>query len=299
MLVSQDINTAGAYAGRMSGERLFTDRDFDKRFSFVSFGVTVDVESNSELMLAKAREVVGYAFGEKAEIFEGSENRSRHVFGIGIDGEFLSLFKDGTFVSKGTSERNFFKFLNSVLRLEVGEFAYERVFLHAGVVGWKGQAIIFPAKSFSGKSTLTAELVKNGAEYYSDEYAVLKSDGLVETFPKAISMRYFGGTRERDVPVEEFGGRVARESIPVGMVLFTSFSKEAVWNPELLSSGNAIMEILPHALTIRQDPAFSLKVLDLVAQRAIMVKSPRGDVKKFAKFLLAFFDNHITLAKMA
>ncbi len=282
----------------MSKERIATDRDFDRSFTFVSYDVKVRIESNCPSLLNKARILVGTAFGDKATIIENARPVTDHVFGIVENQGVFELFKNGSFVSSGASERNFFKYLNSVLRLEVGEFVEEKVFMHAGVVGLNGKALVFPAISFSGKSTLTAELVKQGAEYYSDEYAVFEPNGNVGNFPRPISLRDPGTTRETDVTVEELGGRVGKDFVPVGMVLFTSFSRGARWDPEVLSPGAAIMEMIPHTLTIRRNPAFSLKVLDLVAQRAIILKSPRGDVKKFAKFLLAFFDNHTKLAKM-
>ena len=53
-----------------------------------------------------------------------------------------------------------FNMLESRIRITIAEFAAEKVFLHAGVVSWKGRAIILPATSFSGKTTLVAELVK-------------------------------------------------------------------------------------------------------------------------------------------
>ena len=41
------------------------------------------------------------------------------------------------------------------LQLYVAQAARHRVFVHAGVVGWQGQAIVIPGRSFSGKSTTT------------------------------------------------------------------------------------------------------------------------------------------------
>jgi len=40
----------------------------------------------------------------------------------------------------------------SHLQLTIAEYAPRRVFVHAGVVEWKGQAIVIPGMSFSGKS---------------------------------------------------------------------------------------------------------------------------------------------------
>lgn len=283
----------------MSKERISPPREFDLGFSFSSHGVRIGLAADTKEILGKARDLVARAFGNKAQIFEGTGAETRHTFGITHEGGVWKLFKNG---SKTTSENAsgwiFFKYLNSLLRLEVAEYAEGAVFIHAGVVGWNGQAIVLPGTSFAGKSTLTAELVRNGAEYYSDEYAVLEPNGRVAPFPRHLSLRYFGATREREVPPEELGGRTGTKPIPVGMVLLTSFSKGAQWDPEYLSPGSGIMEIIPNTLTMHRDPAFTLKVLDLAARRAIIVKSPRGDVKKFAKFLLAFFDKHSKLAKM-
>ena len=57
--------------------------------------------------------------------------------------------------------------------------------------GWKGQAVMVPAHSHTGKTTLVAELIQNGAEYYSDEYASLDRSGFVHPFPRDLSIRGF------------------------------------------------------------------------------------------------------------
>lgn len=282
----------------MSKERIITPRDFDLGFSFISYGVTIGIASDSVPLLEKTRELVRIAFGNCATIFEESDVVPDPVFAITKEGGRFVLYKNGLELSASTSEWIFFKFVNSLLRFEVAETAKGKVFVHAGTVGWNGQAIILPGMSFAGKSTLTAELVRNGAKYYSDEYAVLEENGHVGPFPRHLSMRYFGGLREKHVSAEDLGGEKGEQAIPVGMMLFTHFERGAAWDPQVLSPGEAIMELIPHTLAFRKDPAFSLRVLDLVAQRAIIIKSPRGDVKKFAKFLLAFFDKHTKIAKM-
>ena len=65
-----------------------------------------------------------------------------------------------------------FEVLESDLQVYIAERARTRLFVHAGVVGWRGRAIVIPGSSYSGKSTLIAALVGAGAVYYSDEYAV-------------------------------------------------------------------------------------------------------------------------------
>ena len=63
------------------------------------------------------------------------------------------------------------------------------VFVHAGVVAWGGRAIVIPGPSHSGKSTLVAALVSQGATYYSDEYAVIDLEGRIHAFPREIRLR--------------------------------------------------------------------------------------------------------------
>ena len=75
------------------------------------------------------------------------------------------------------------------------------VFLHAGVIGWRDRAFVFPGPSFAGKSTLIAELVRAGATYYSDEYAVVDEDGRVHPYARALQMRQSGGSVQSGVSV--------------------------------------------------------------------------------------------------
>jgi hypothetical protein len=56
---------------------------------------------------------------------------------------------------------------------------------------WRGvgRAVILPGRSMSGKTSLVAALVKAGATYFSDEYAVLDKLGMVHPYIKTLSLR--------------------------------------------------------------------------------------------------------------
>lgn len=205
--------------------------------------------------------------------------------------EFV-LFKGNRKITAGNNREIFLKFFDSLIRLTIAEFALDRVFLHAGVVAWKGKAIIIPAKSFGGKTTLVKTLTKMGAEYYSDEYAVLDEHGFVHPFPKMLSIREIKGEYiQTDYPVESFGGVQGIKPLPVSMVLFTEFEKDAEWQPQILSDGVGVLEMLSHTIPIRYNPNFSLKVLNKTVNRAIIVKTKRGEADDFALKLLSFFEN--------
>jgi hypothetical protein len=63
------------------------------------------------------------------------------------------------------------------------------LFVHAGVVAWKGRAIVVPGRSRSGKTILVGEFLHAGAEYYSDDLAAFDARGWVHPFPQRLSFR--------------------------------------------------------------------------------------------------------------
>ncbi len=206
----------------------------------------------------------------------------------------FELFKEDEKVVHESDEDVLLDRLDSQIRITVAEFAEERVFVHSGVVAWKDKAIMIPASSFKGKTTLVSELVKKGATYYSDEYAVLDTEGLVHPFAKTLSMREKNGDGgQTEYPVESFGGTSGQVSITVGMVLVTEFKSRARWKPEILTSGQGVLEIISHTVPIRNDPEMSLSVLNKVVDSALVVKSKRGEADRFAKKLIDYFEKKV------
>jgi hypothetical protein len=261
-----------------------------KSWSFQSYGANIRIETDSVELFDITEKVIHRALlsnvktvnGQRPDItFEITKSKS------GI----YRLAKNGEYLSSGKSRKIFFKFFDTVIRVSVGEQAKNFVFLHAGAVGWKGRAIVMPGDSFTGKSTLVSALVKNGAEYYSDDFAILDKNGLVHAFPRTISMRTNDGKYiPYELTVDQLGGSVGSKHIPVGMVLLTRYASRQRWNPKFLSPGKGILEMIPYILTLRPQPEFSLKVLNNIAEHAIIAASPRGNADHFAKTLLGFFD---------
>ena len=277
-------------------KNLSYSRAFDSEIVFESYGVRVKIQATDAELLREAEQTARKALVDRIRILDTKE--SEHTFGISSDkNDTLFLLQNGEQISFDSSRSRFFKFFNSMLRIVVAEHASGSVFIHAGVVGWKGKAIVMPADSFRGKTTLVRELVRNGAEYYSDEYAVLDEDGLVHAFPRDLSVRdpEFG---EMDVPVEDLGGKVGSRPIPVGAVLITEYQENADWDPTKLTVGQGIMEMIPHTIPRNFNTEFSLKVLNTAVSDAIILKSPRGDAGDFAINFLSFFDNFTNLARI-
>lgn len=198
---------------------------------------------------------------------------------------FRMLYADHVRVARTTDARELFERFESDLQLFVAEKARRRVFVHAGVVGWKGRALVFPGRSFSGKTTLTAELLRAGATYYSDEYAVLDAEGRVHPYPKPLAVRG-EGFRQRKVVSEEFGGVGAVGPLPVGLVVLSEFREGARFRPRALTPGQGSLALLANAVPARRRPAEVLDTLGRVVRGATVLRGARGEAAEAARWIL-------------
>jgi hypothetical protein len=181
-----------------------------------------------------------------------------------------------------------FAVLESEIRQAVAAGAPRRTFVHAGVVGWNGRAIVLPGRSRSGKTTLVAELVKAGAQYLSDEFAVLDGRGRVHPFAKALSIRGPGGCdrHARARRAEELGGTCATEALPIGLVVLSAHRPGAVFCPERLTTGRAVLAMLAHTVPARLRPRASLAALERAVAGAVVLRGERGEAAQLAPLLL-------------
>jgi hypothetical protein len=178
----------------------------------------------------------------------------------------------------------------SDLELYVAEWARRRLFVHAGVVGWRGKGIVIPGRSFSGKTRLVAELVKAGATYYSDEYAVLDSSGRVHPYPRPLALRLNESARQTKHPVESLGGYPGHKPLPVGLVVACRYKRGAEWRPRLLSAGQGALELLANAVPARRNPQASLATIQKIVSEAPVLKGTRGEAEAAAASILIRLD---------
>jgi hypothetical protein len=203
---------------------------------------------------------------------------------------FNLLYRDITRLSRTLEVDQIFETLESDLRLYVAERAERRLFVHAGVVGWRGRAILIPGRSFTGKTTLVAEMVKAGATYYSDEYAILDERGHVYPFPKPLSIREEGSRRQTNQTVEALGGKSGVAPLPVGLVVCGEFKPGARWRPRQLSAGEGLLEMLANTVAARRLPEKALSTLQCVTAQARVLKGARGEAREVAATILKILE---------
>jgi hypothetical protein len=206
------------------------------------------------------------------------ENKTRDLYQLLLDGENLTEWQD----LAGVRGR-----LRGDLMIHVANFAPDFVFIHAGVVAWRGHALVFPGTSFAGKSTLVSELVRAGATYYSDEYAVVDETGTIHPYARDLQMRQVGGLAQSGVSVEDLGGLSGTEPLRAGSVVFCQYAEDAVWSPEPVSPGMAVLEMLQHTIPVQRTPGRVMSVLAKMMTGASAMRTQRGEAAVAAQKLLA------------
>jgi hypothetical protein len=198
------------------------------------------------------------------------------------------LLVDDTEIICSRSLEEVLERFQSETRLTVAATSPRRVFVHAGAVAVNERGVLFPGRSFHGKSTLVAALLKAGATYYSDEFAVLDYRGRLHPYAIPVSLRIPGTPRVKHVCADSLGAPIGRRPVMVRLVLETSYQPGGHWRPERLTSGQMALAILRDTVTARRRPARSLAALRLLSERASAFKSARGDAEEVASWILNY-----------
>lgn len=273
-----------------------SQRRSQHRLFIESFGVRIEIETNSIDAIEVFRGILPANLADNFTEFR--ECTGAHLFTYEWNDDTLdSLYENGEWVSVKRDRKELLNILGTRIRLTVAEFANDRVFVHAGVVAVDGRAIIVPGKSLSGKTTLVAELVRQGAVYFSDEYAVFDSDGLVYPFTKPLSIRLDGEMDQSDIEVVKLGGFSGTGPLPVGLIVFTKFAKGAKWKPKPVNGAKAILELIRDTIPIRLDPKFTIAVLNRAITKAILIKSKRNEAADAASAILKLLENPNNLSR--
>jgi hypothetical protein len=256
--------------------------------SFVSYGLRIGVRVNEPALMARIVSLLppGWKRSRSAVVDRLYSVRSAGpVRGANVR-RFNLLYEGPARLARTTVLDELWEVLESDLQYYVAERARRRVFVHAGVVGWRGRAIILPGLSMSGKSTLVAALVRAGATYYSDEYAVLDDRGRVHPYPRLLSLRSDNDEPTRRCSPEALGGRSGSRPLPVGLIVVTQYRPGARWRPSPLTPGPAALALLANTVPARVRPAVALATFQQVVTQATTLKGWRGEAESTVEAML-------------
>jgi hypothetical protein len=170
------------------------------------------------------------------------------------------------------------------LKFLLAERSPRKVFLRAGVVGWRDRAIVIPGGPHSGKSTLVRALVGCGATYYSDEYAVIEGNTVLP-FPTRSANWTSPGT-VLSYWMDELGKNSEPKALPIGLMLFAPYQAGAVFKPKLLPRGQSLLRMFKHAVASQRNPERVLRALEVVSKRCNGLEGVRGDAHTAASYLI-------------
>lgn len=176
--------------------------------------------------------------------------------------------------------------VNDDLLWFVAEHARTRVFIHAGVVGVDGAAVVIPGRSLSGKSTLVAALVRAGATYYSDEFGLLDRRGRVHPYTRPLAFRPPGRARSVAVPHAELGGAVGDRALPVRAVVVTTYKPGSTWRARSQPGGRGALALVDNAVAARSHSARVLGAVASAVTDADIYAGPRGEADETAARIL-------------
>lgn len=264
--------------------RGFSDRVAPHSFNFTSYGVDVELRATSEEILER---MVAEALPPSLEPLDERREGSRRFGIVQEDDGQHSVYNATTQVSNAGPLGLALVVLETQLRSWIAMSAPSLIFVHAGAVAHDGKAIIIPGDSFSGKTTLVEALVRRGAAYFSDEFAVIDADGLVHPFAKPLSIRINNNTEEIQSPVHELGGVAGDEAVPLGTAVMTYYVPGGKWEPRRLSSGEGALAFLSNTVAARTRPEEALQALSKAAQGATILEGERGEADDFAELLLS------------
>lgn len=248
-----------------------------------SFGWRIGVRTNHADLMPLVRSCLPPGW-EGSAAPEVDRLYSLHVASAGRPD--CCLFTNATLAARGPDVEGLLDVLENDLQLFVAEFARDRIFVHAGVVGWQGQALLLPGRSFAGKTTLVTALLRNGATYYSDEYAVLDERGLVHAYPRRLSVRRSNGGRPWRPTAQELGAAEGSHPVPVKLLAFTTYRPGSTHRLRELQPGQAVLQLLNHTVPAQRFPRRVMDTLPQVAARAGTLLGVRGEADEAAAALL-------------
>lgn len=255
-------------------------------------GVPVCLETNDEAVRAS----LGLCYGlspapSSRAAMLGRVERGAHGFRVAVEARAARYEADATAAVRA---------LNHELLQALMARCRTHYYVHAGVVEWRGRALVLPGLSRAGKSTLTLALLLEGARYLSDELLAYDGAGRAQPVPRALKIRdecvaYFpelaarfvGQGEGRFLPFAALPADVLATPVPIGAVCVPRWSPEGPDRPTPLTRGEALLALTSSSLNFGTHRERSLEWLaDLVSEATTLALAWR-DPRVAARALLA------------
>lgn len=277
----------------MSTTRAPLRRPWEALERVTAYGAEVVVRSNRAAAMPALLARLPYG---SSLIESGGASRAASIFSVVFsgsgDGSFV-LNRDGRRVALCRSEEHLLNVFESQIALSVAKSATECIFVHCGVVGWRGRGILIPGHTCYGKTTLVRCFLEAGATYYSDEFAILDRVGNVYPYARPLQIRRQPGSlKQTPVTVEELGvaGGTGRESIQPALMLCCRYREGRRWKPKELTPGIAALELLRYSFTAYWSMEAAFHTASESAIRLRAWRGVRGEAEEVVEWALRQLD---------
>ncbi len=173
-------------------------------------------------------------------------------------GQGLDAYADDRLIASDEGLPAIFGLLQCLVDERVVRRRPDIVAVHAGVVAWNGSAALLPGASRSGKTTMVVELLKRGAVYYSDEYALLDAQGRVHAYPRALMPRRSGGWQHPTL-ASAWNAATADSPAPIRLIVSLEWAHGGQWKVRRVPQSEALLLLLRNT---PQEMARSPEILD-------------------------------------
>ena len=136
------------------------DHIFERHF--VAYGVRIELQVDCRTPL-DLQLPFGWRAVEDDEVNAPVTVRYALINGVAGDAPSYRLYAGIDLVAEGRRWADIGRALAADAERFVAEHAPDHLFVHAGVVGWNGRAIVMPGASFAGKTTLVQAWLEAGA----------------------------------------------------------------------------------------------------------------------------------------
>jgi len=204
--------------------------------------------------------------------------------------EIFQLFVDDVLVECDSQALGLVPALVKLLDVEVVRRLNTLRAVHAGAVLWDERVLLLPGATHAGKSSLVAELLRCGATYFSDEYALIDPCGYVHPYPRPMLLRN-GSPEQFPVLPIECNAQVGRSRAPVGWILSVEYQPAMGWQIDPISQSEALLLLLrntPHVMTEVQG---TVQTFQCAVAGAACYAGSRPDVVDAAEEILQLIRN--------
>jgi len=179
--------------------------------------------------------------------------------------------------------------LETAIENDIAVHTTQYLLVRAGVVAWRGRALVLPGDRLHGIRPLVAELVRAGAGYYSSSYAVFDHEGRVHPFAKPFELAGCAGSMF-DGLADSSGGEARLPPLRVGWVASIGYRPGARQQLRSTTSGKTLLALMQNSLFVEDQQGQAFGLLSKALRGASGFQGTRGNARSMAQALLGCAD---------